>query len=220
MTTTLRFPSGLYGITPEWDDTDRLLKAVSEAHRGGMTVLQWRRKLAAPALATAQLNELLALCRELSLPLLINDGWKVALAVAADGAHLGRDDGDLAEARAVLSPPRYVGASCYDQPELARLALEKNVDYVAFGAMFSSSVKPDAVRALPEHLQQGRALCQAFAHDNRRAAVVAIGGITPENALEVIQAGADSIAVISSLFEAPDIYERARQFNRLFTAAH
>lgn len=216
MTTTLRFPSGLYGITPEWDDTDRLLQAVADAQRGGMRVLQWRRKLASAELATHQLHALQALCNELALPLLINDNWQLAAQINADGAHLGQSDGNLAEARAGLAQPKYIGASCYNQPDMARVALEAGVDYVAFGAMYSSSIKPDAVRATPANLQEGLALCRDFCIENKRAAVVAIGGITPENAADVIQAGADSIAVISSLFDAPNVYERAQHFSRLF----
>ncbi|HLS42020.1 MAG TPA: thiamine phosphate synthase [Paenalcaligenes sp.] len=216
MSYSLRFPSGLYGITPEWDDTDRLLNAITDAQRGGMQVLQWRRKLASPALAQQQLHAVQALCQQLALPLLINDDWQCAQQLKADGAHLGRDDGNLQAAREALGPNCYLGASCYNQPEMARAALLAGADYVAFGAMFTSSVKPDAVRALPEHLQQGRELCEVLATDQKRAAVVAIGGITPENAIDVIQAGADSIAVISSLFEAPDVYKRAQAFSRLF----
>lgn len=218
MTSTLRFPSGLYGITPEWDDTQRLLDAVHNAYKGGMRVLQWRRKLASAELAKIQLEALHALCKELTLPLLINDNWELAQAMNTDGAHLGRDDGELSEARVALASPKYIGASCYNQAELAQSALEAGVDYIAFGAMFNSSVKPNAPRATFSLLQQGRALCDEYARNNQRAAVVAIGGITPENALEVIKAGADSIAVISSLFEAPNVYERAQHFSRLFTA--
>lgn len=218
MTTTLRFPSGLYGITPEWDDTNRLLDAVHNAYRGGMRVLQWRRKLASAELATTQLKAVQSLCTQLSLPLLINDDWKLASSIAADGVHMGRDDGELSEARTVLATPKLIGASCYNQPELARKALEADVDYVAFGALFSSNTKPNAPQATLAQLQQGRALCDKFASNNQRAAVVAIGGITPDNARQVIQAGADSIAVIHSLFEAPDVYQRALEFSRLLTA--
>lgn len=216
MTHTLRFPRGLYGITPEWDDTNKLLDAVSDAHRGGMQVLQWRRKLASPELAQTQLEALLARCRALQLPLLINDDWELALRYNTDGAHLGKDDGSLATARAALPSPKYVGASCYNQPELALQAIQAGVDYVAFGAMFTSSIKPNAPRALPEHIQQGLAHCQAHATEHGRPAVVAIGGITVDNAASVIHAGADTIAVISSLFEAPDVYQRAQAFTDLF----
>lgn len=216
MTQTLRFPRGLYGVTPEWDDTAKLLDAVSDAYRGGMTVLQWRRKLATPELAATQLDALLKRCRELHLPLLINDDWELALQCQADGAHLGKDDGSLSMARAALPSPKFVGASCYNQPELALSAIQAGVDYVAFGAMFPSSIKPNAPRALPEHIQQGLAHCRAHASASGRPAVVAIGGITLDNAASVIQAGADTIAVISSLFEAPNVYQRAQAFTDLF----
>jgi len=215
MTTSLRFPRGLYGITPEWDDTDRLLQAISQAAAGGMTALQWRRKTVAAAQRVAQARAVVDLCRTLGVVSIINDDWRLAALVDADGAHLGRDDGSLAEARVALED-KIIGCSCYNQPALAAQALKAGADYVAFGAMYSSSVKPDAVHATLEDIEQGRMLVEST-RERPRAAVVAIGGIGADNAAPVIHAGADSIAVISSLFGAADIRAQAQRCAALFS---
>ncbi|WP_144632628.1 thiamine phosphate synthase [Bordetella genomosp. 13] len=205
--TALRFPRGLYGVTPEWDDTDRLLKAVQQAAAGGMRTLQLRRKDVPDAVRTAQARALAPLCRELGVVLMINDHWRLALEVGADGVHLGRDDGDLAEARR-QAPDLIIGASCYNELERARRQIDAGADYIAFGAVFPSPTKPQAAHAPLALLGQARELAEQQARP--RPAVVAIGGITPDNALLAVQAGADAIAVITGLFEAPDIGAAAR----------
>ncbi|MDY0308562.1 MAG: thiamine phosphate synthase [Castellaniella sp.] len=219
----LRFPRGLYGITPDWADTDRLLTAIEHAHAGGMTALQWRRKHGAPADLRIQARAVRDLCLRLGLPLIINDDWRLAADLDADGAHLGRDDGVVTQARRALGPDKLLGCSCYDQPDLAAQRLRDDADYVAFGALYPSSVKPGAVRATLDQIRAGRHLADTHASRSpaggmRRAAIVAIGGITPDNAAPVIQAGADSIAIISALFEAPDIRAAARRCAALFGA--
>ncbi|MFA7669096.1 MAG: thiamine phosphate synthase [Burkholderiaceae bacterium] len=215
MTEKLRFPRGLYGVSPEWDDTGRLLAALEAAAAGGMSAFQWRRKGLAPDAAVEQAREIVRHCRELGVISIINDDWRLAALVDADGVHLGRDDGNLADARVALGPDRIIGCSCYNEPSLAERAMLADVDYVAFGAMYPSMVKPDAVRALPEHLQQARQIVGSHS-GGARPAVVAIGGITPDNAGAVVTAGADSIAVISGVFLAPDIEAAARRCTALF----
>jgi thiamine-phosphate pyrophosphorylase len=208
---TLRFPAGLYGVTPEWDDTDRLVAAVRTAAEGGLRALQLRRKNASPELRAAQARALAPLCRELGVVFLVNDHWRLALDIGADGAHLGRDDGDLAEARATAGAGFVLGASCYNELDRARQLLDAGADYIAFGAVYVSPTKPQAVQAPLSLLAQARDLASAHAGNAaQRAAVVAIGGITPARAPEVARAGADSIAVITGLFEAPDILAAAR----------
>ena len=214
MNTQLRFPRGLYGVSPEWDDTEKMLAALTSAAAGGMTAFQWRRKTAGPDEAVEQARQVVQRCRELGVLSIINDDWRLAALVDADGVHLGRDDGSLADARVALGPDRIIGCSCYNEPALAERALLADVDYVAFGAVYPSSVKPDAVRATPEHLREARRLVEAT--DKPRPAVVAIGGITPENAAAIVEAGADSIAVISGLFHASDIEDAARRCAALF----
>lgn len=205
----LRFPRGLYGITPDWADTARLLVAVQAAIQGGMTALQWRPKGDSHADRMEQGRQLAQLCRSADVAFIVNDSMDTALALDADGVHLGRDDGDPRAARALLGHSKIVGCSCYDQPELARRALTAGADYIAFGAVYPSSVKPEAARATLEQLTQARRLARSWP-GVARPAVVAIGGITPDNAGAVVQAGADSIAVISALFEAPDVEAAAR----------
>lgn len=210
---SIRFPRGLYGITPDWADTDRMLSAVEQAHAGGMSALQWRRKHGAPAERRAQLLALRALSIELGLLLIVNDDWHLAADIDADGVHMGRDDGSIIQARMAMGSEKIIGCSCYDQPALAARRLLEDVDYIAFGAVYPSQVKPGAARATLDHIREGRRLAES---SHPRPAVVAIGGITPDNAAPVIEAGADSIAVISALFEAPNIRLAASRCAALF----
>lgn len=212
--TTLRFPRGLYGVTPDWDDTDRLLAAIEQAHAGGMRVLQWRRKHGTPDERRVQAAAVRALCRRLALPLIVNDDWQLAAELDADGIHLGRDDAPVAQVRRAVGAGTLIGCSCYDQPSLAERYLLEGADYIAFGALYPSHVKPDAVRATLDHIRAGRKLTEGR---SPRPAVVAIGGIGPDNAAPILQAGADSIAVISALFEAPDIRDAALRCSALFS---
>lgn len=213
-----RFPRGLYGITPDWQDTGRLLQAVALAAKGGMTALQWRCKWGDESARLAQGLALRDRCGELGVVFIVNDSLETALRLNADGVHLGRDDGPLRLARQSLGPDRILGASCYDQPELASQALHDGADYIAFGAVYPSQVKPDAAQATLDHIRAGRQLTLQAQHpaQHARAAVVAIGGITAENAAPIIKAGADSIALISGLFETPDIEATAARCSALF----
>jgi thiamine-phosphate pyrophosphorylase len=198
----LRFPRGLYGVTPEWDDTARLLRAVQQAAAGGMRSLQLRRKEIPAAARREQAQALARACRELGVVFLVNDHWELALEVGADGVHVGRDDADVATVRA-QAPDLLIGASCYNDIGRAQAMLAAGADYIAFGAVYPSPTKPDAVRAPLELFAEARAL--ADAQPAPRPAVVAIGGITPANAAVVAQAGADAVAVITGLFEAPAV---------------
>ncbi|HLS16956.1 MAG TPA: thiamine phosphate synthase [Paenalcaligenes sp.] len=209
------FPRGLYGITPEWDDTDQLLKAIRAAHAGGMSVLQWRRKHAPESLAHTQLTAVVALCNEIGLPLIINDQLELAMQHPVAGLHLGKEDGSLRHARQSLHTNQWLGTSCYNELGRARQAIRDGVDYVAFGALFPSTVKSEAVRAELQLLSKARDYSASQAR-NRRTAIVAIGGITPENARHAFSAGADAVAVITSLFEALDITAQAQRFVQCF----
>lgn len=186
---------GLYAITPDEPDTARLLARVAPVLDAGATLLQYRNKAAPAALRRAQLRALLPVCRAHGVPLIVNDDWRLAAESGADGAHLGGDDGDLREARAALGDTALLGASCYDTLERARRAVDAGADYVAFGAFFPSGTKPAACRAHPQLLAEAARF---------RVPRVAIGGITPANARTLVDAGADLIAVIGGLFDAPD----------------
>ena len=195
---------GLYAITPDTADTEVLLRKVEEALKAGVAMLQYRNKRLSKDRRLLQARELAPLARGYGVPLIINDDIEIAAAVGANGVHLGSEDGDLAAARAKL-PGRILGASCYDNLDKAKAAVRAGADYVAFGSVFPSPTKPDAVRA-PLSLfrsELGVPLC-------------AIGGITLNNAPELIAAGADLLAVISDVFDAPDIALRVSQYRKLF----
>jgi thiamine-phosphate pyrophosphorylase len=189
---------GLYAITPERLDFDQVRRALD----GGIALLQYRAK---PPQADAA-SRLVALGREYGVPVIVNDGLELAMATGADGVHLGRDDGDVAAARAQLEG-KLLGASCYNSLEAAAAAVRAGADYVAFGSMFTSSTKPGAVRAELSLFKDARAL---------GVPLCAIGGITLQNAPQLVEAGADLLAVITDLFDAPDISARARDYARLF----
>jgi thiamine-phosphate pyrophosphorylase len=198
---------GLYAVTPDWSDTARLVVAARAAVEGGARVLQYRNKSAAPALRLEQALGLAAVCARFGAVFIVNDHVELALEVDAAGVHLGGDDGDLRAARKRLGARRLLGASCYNRLEAAAAAQAAGADHIAFGSMYPSATKPGAVCAPPALFGQARAL---------GLPLVAIGGITVDNAAPVIAAGADAIAVISDLFEAPDIAARARRFAALF----
>jgi thiamine-phosphate pyrophosphorylase len=213
----LRFPRGLYGITPEWDDADRLDHAVRAAARGGMTALQLRIKTATPTWRKALAIQLRDTCREVGVVFMINDDWRLALEIGADGVHVGREDDAPERVRRAIGPDLLLGVSCYADPALATKHLAHHVDYIAFGAMFASQTKPLAPTAPLSVLVAGKGLCQALPAP--RPAVVAIGGIGVAQAASVIAAGADSLAVVGGLFAAPNIEETARAFSAKFQDA-
>ena len=200
--------SGLYALTPDLADTAELLRRARAALLGGARLLQYRNKGADGAQRREQAGALLGLCREFGAPLIVNDDLGLALEIGADGAHLGREDGDLAAARAALGSGRLLGVSCYDAMERAREAKRNGADYVAFGSFFASPTKPAAVRAPLALPAQARA--------ELGLPVCAIGGITLQNAPQLLAAGVDLLAVITDLFEAPDIRARAAAFTSLF----
>jgi thiamine-phosphate pyrophosphorylase len=217
MTGALRFPGGLYGVTPDWDDAARLEQATRDAARGGMRALQLRHKTASASLRASLAQRLAAVCRELGVVFLINDDWRLARDVGADGVHLGRDDEDPAVVREAVGQDMLIGVTCYADPARAARLLQHSVAYIAFGAMFASSTKPKAPPAPLSVLSEGRALCATF--HAPRPAVVAIGGIGPREAGILAKAGADAIAVVGSLFLAPDIETAARALSAPFEAA-
>lgn len=199
---------GLYAVTPDQADTGQLLDQVEAALLGGAALLQYRNKTAPASLRREQAAALLALCRDYDVPLIVNDHVDLCLELGADGVHLGVDDGGIKAARALLGADKIVGASCYNRLDLARQAEAQGADYVAFGSCFGSATKPAAVRAGLELFGQAK--------QETGLTTVAIGGITAENAVLAIAAGADSIAVIGALWTAPDIRQAAQTFSNLF----
>lgn len=199
---------GVYAITPDLTDTRLLLERVVMVLDAGVAWLQYRNKTAPAALRREQALALRPLCRERAIPLIVNDDWRLAAEVGADGAHLGEDDGDIARARDALGADALIGASCYDDAQRAVAAVAAGASYVAFGAFFPSPTKPNARRADPALLAQATAL---------GVPRVAIGGISPDNARPIIDAGADLVAVISGIFDAPDPMAAVRAYRACFT---
>jgi len=198
---------GLYAVTPDVADTALLLAKVETVLAAGARLLQYRNKSADAARRGEQARALRAVCRRHAATLIINDDVTLARAIDADGVHVGADDPALALAREQLGSQKIIGVSCYDDLQRARAAATQGADYVAFGSFFASAVKPDAVRAPLSVLPAARAF---------GVPVVAIGGITLDNAGGLIAAGADAVAVISALFAAPDPAGATRNFCRLF----
>lgn len=200
---------GLYAITDSLLLSDgQLLTAVEQALRGGARLVQYRDKSDDIARRLHQAHILNALCQRYQAPLIINDDVELAAQVGAAGVHVGRDDPALATARTRLGENALIGVSCYDRLDLAITAAQAGADYVAFGAFFPSPTKPTEIRASLELLKEARQTLQV--------PIVAIGGITPDNAPSLLAAGADALAVISAVFAQPDIEAAARRFAVLF----
>lgn len=197
--------SGLYAITdgPRPD----FRAAVEAALAGGTSVLQYRDKTGDHARRLSEARWLSEVCAARGVPMIVNDDIGLAVACGAAGVHLGADDQSLALARERLGAQAIIGISCYDSIERARLAVAEGASYVAFGAFFSSPTKPSA-----------RSASIGLLHQSADLGVprVAIGGITPDNAPLLIEAGADSVAVISAVFGSTDIRASAERFSGLF----
>jgi thiamine-phosphate pyrophosphorylase len=200
---------GLYAITPDTFNTELLCEKVTSVLQGGATLVQYRNKAANASLRLRQATALLALCRSFNVPLIINDHLDLCAQIDADGLHLGATDCDLGAARRLLGEHKILGASCYNRLDLVVQAEAAGASYAAFGACFSSDTKPEAVNA-PFSL---------FAEAKHKTSIplVAIGGITLENATQAIDAGASAIAVVGALFDAENIAATSQQFTHLFS---
>lgn len=199
---------GLYLVTPDTADSVALLAGVRCALAGRPALLQYRSKHADEGLRREQAAAIAPLCRAAGVPFIVNDSLALALAVGADGVHLGRDDGDLRAARAALGPERILGVTCYNEWARAEEGAAAGADYVAFGAVFASPTKPAAVHAPLDLLTRARR--------ELKLPVAAIGGITLDNAPLAIAAGADLLAVISDVFDDPDPGGRAAAYRAAF----
>jgi thiamine-phosphate pyrophosphorylase len=199
-------PAGLYAITPDTRDSALALAFAEAVLRGGASMIQYRNKCEPQFDARQRVARALADgARAAGAILIVNDDLELARAAGAHGVHLGRSDGDIAAARQAW-PEGIIGATCHDRLDWAQEAVAAGADYVAFGAVYASSVKPDAPRATLALLTEARA--------RLGVPVCAIGGITLARAGEVIRAGAELIAVLSDLHEAADAQERAAAFVR------
>ena len=203
----MKFPArGLYAITQTNNKSgDTIINEVIAAIRGGAVIVQYRDKNPADALFLAK--ELVKICHQHKVPLIINDDVDLAATAGADGVHLGKEDGAISQARKRLGNDAIIGVSCYNFVEQALDAQGQGATYVAFGRFFPSSSKPLAAPAQLETLQQAKGLLDI--------PIVAIGGILPENGAELLAAGADLLAVIGGLFDSqPE--KSARAYHALF----
>ena len=199
---------GLYLVTPNWDDTDRLLEVTEQALQEGVALLQYRHKHADAALRREQAGALLGLARKYGVPFIVNDFIDLCEELDADGVHVGGTDICVAQARARLGRQKWVGASCYGDLQLAHKAQEEGASYMAFGGFYPSLVKQYPVTTDPDIVPRAR----------REIALpcVVIGGMTPENAAPLVTRGADLVAVISSVYLADDVSASVREFNKRF----
>jgi len=202
---------GLYIVTPDWDDTQKLLEITELALRGGAALVQYRHKSASPALRQEQAECLLALCRTYQRPFIINDHVDLCLALDADGVHVGGTDASVAQVRAAVGAGKIVGASCYGDLQLARDAYRAGASYIAFGGFYPSRVKKYPVTTSPDIIAQAKA---EIPLPN-----VVIGGMTQENSAPLVACGADMVAAISSVYLADNPELAARSFARLFGEA-
>lgn len=203
--------SGLYLVTPDWDDTEQLLRVSEQALQGGAALLQYRHKFADAALRLRQATALQALCRRYGKPFIINDHLDLCLALDADGIHVGGTDAGVTQVRAAVGPDKIVGASCYGDWALALEAQQAGASYVAFGGFFPSRVKKYPVTTSPEIVRQAHAALQV--------PNVVIGGMTAENCPPLLAAGAHMVAAISSVYLADDPQVAARALASLPFAA-
>ncbi len=205
---------GLYAISdPNLITDDKLFYCIEQAILGGVRVLQYRNKSASKNLQYQQAHELRALCKHYDVCFIINDDPHLAYSVQADGVHVGKEDGKIADARHILGDQAIIGVSCYNRLENAHNAIAQGADYIAFGRFFPSKTKPHALQADVNLLQQARTQLPI--------PIVAIGGINRDNAPQLIQYGADSIAVINDLFaDNQQIYPTAKLFQGFFHSSH
>ena len=199
---------GLYLVTPNWDETDRLLEVTEQALQEGVALLQYRHKHADAALRREQAGALLLLARKYGVPFIVNDFIDLCEQLDADGVQVGGTDISVAEARARLGKQKLVGASCYGDLQLAHKAQQEGASYMAFGGFYPSLVKQYPVTTDPDIVLQAK----------REIALpcVVIGGMTPGNAAPLAARGADLVAAISSVYLADDVTISVREFNKLF----
>lgn len=203
--------SGLYIVTPDWDDTDQLLSVTEQALLGGAALVQYRHKFADAALRETQALALQTLCRRYGVPFIINDFVELCLAIQADGVHVGGTDASVAEVRRQVGSDLIVGASCYGDLPLALAAQAAGASYVAFGGFYPSRVKKYPVTTPVSILSDAQPLVHV--------PNVVIGGMTVDNARPLVAAGATMVAAISSVYNAHDPCRAAQEFVALFRSA-
>lgn len=205
-----KLPRGLYVITSsDYTEPAMLGNAVQHAIIGGARMVQYRDKSRDHGRRKHEAAQLRDICRDHDALFIVNDDVRLAQEIGADGVHLGRDDWKIDTARKLLGDSAIIGASCYNSLGLARRARDDGADYIAFGSFFASPTKGGAARVHVGILGEARAEMDMH--------VVAIGGIMPENAAKLIQAGADMIAACSGVFDHRDPESAARHYATSFS---
>ena len=199
---------GLYLVTPDWDDTEALIKATEMALTVGVGLLQYRHKTASGELRLEQASALLTLCRQHNVPFIVNDHIDLCLKLDADGIHVGGTDASVAVVRTLIGKEKILGASCYGDFSLAEQAQIAGASYVAFGGFYPSRVKKYEVSTPASIVSKAKS--------ELTVPVCVIGGMTPENAKPLVKEGADMVAAISSVYSAADIATAVREFAALF----
>ena len=205
--TTPRIIKGLYAITPDCDDTPLLVDKVAEAVESGVSILQYRNKVATAQLKKQQATLIKDICDQRKVPFIINDDVALCDTLDADGVHLGKYDSTIDDVRQILGPDKIIGISCYNDGKRVETMLSKACDYVALGACFPSSTKPNAPHASSEFIK--KVMTQTS------KPVVAIGGINLDNCRSVLNCGVSAIAVVNEIFTSQDISQTVKTFNEI-----
>ncbi len=205
-----REPCELYLISPQevGGNFPDLLKAALSA--GPVAAFQLRVKNMAEHQLARLAEPLHRICIDHGTAFIVNDSMALAKRLGADGVHLGQSDGDIRQARDLLGPDAQIGRTCHDSRHLAMEAGEAGCDYVAFGAFYPTTTKPSNYRPKPEILSWWSSVFEL--------PCVAIGGITPDNAQPLIDAGADFIAVCQAVWGQDDPGAAVARFNEVFAA--
>ncbi len=198
---------GLYAITDPALMQDKLIEKTQLAIKGGINILQYRNKTAPLEQQESEAKMLANMCHENNVLFIINDNVELALKVNADGVHLGQKDTDTTQARKQLGENKIIGVTCHNKIDFAVTAQQQGADYVAFGRFYTSLTKPDAPQAELALLNEARKIISI--------PLVAIGGITHDTALPLLQNGADMLAVVQGVFAQEDILAATRQFVKI-----
>lgn len=202
---------GIYAITDPTLMESNIIAMAEQAILGGINILQYRNKSAAPEQQEVEARTLANLCKKHNVVFIVNDNVELAINVNADGVHLGQKDMHISEARDKLGADKIIGVTCNNQLEFAQVAQQQGADYVAFGRFFNSSTKPTAPQAELSLLSDASKMINI--------PIVAIGGITHDLAPLLINEGVDILAVIQGIFGQSNVLNATQQFVELFNAS-
>ncbi len=201
---------GLYVITDsQLIEREKFTETVEKALKGGANLLQLREKDTTRDEIINLGIELLVLTKQYGVPLIINDSPEIALEIGADGVHLGEHDMDVESARGIVGEDSIIGVSCYGELDRGAEAYSKGADYLAFGTPYFTPTKPERVPTSLEVLKTARRKFPDIP-------IFAIGGIDKTNAPTILETGVDGIAVITSVFGAPDPELAAKELSSVF----